>query len=116
MKNGDGSATYTLNDYQTILDEAAEIEAKYGHYFDMVLQMTDNERAYQELRNEINALEQEPQWIPSVWVKWLPNQSTRAIKDWLPNKQTFCSMCSSEEDIVCHLYRHLQTEKKINCL
>lgn len=67
-QNGD-SNSFSVADYQTIIDEAAEIEAKYGHYFELVLQMTDIERSYQELLSEINALEHEPQWIPSVWVK-----------------------------------------------
>ncbi len=56
-------------DLQSIIDEARDIEARYGHYFDMILSITDIERAYQELLREINALEREPQWIPSVWLK-----------------------------------------------
>ncbi|KAJ6222221.1 hypothetical protein RDWZM_000766 [Blomia tropicalis] len=66
--NGDGT-TFCIADFQATLDEAAEIESKYGHYFDMILQMTDIERSYQELLNEINALEHEPQWIPGTWIK-----------------------------------------------
>lgn len=56
-------------DLQSIIDEARDIENHYGHYFDMVLSITDIERAYQELLREINALEREPQWIPSIWMK-----------------------------------------------
>lgn len=67
-QNGDANQ-FTVADYQSIIDEAAEIEAKYGHYFELVLPMTDIERAYQDLLAEINALEHEPQWIPSTWVK-----------------------------------------------
>jgi len=66
--NGEGGS-FCIADFQATIDEAAEIEAKYGHFFDMVLQMTDIERSYQELLNEINALEHEPQWIPGAWVK-----------------------------------------------
>ena len=66
--NGDGN-TFCIADFQATLDEAAEIEAKYSHYFDLVIHMTDIEVAYHELLNEINVLEHEPQWIPSVWVK-----------------------------------------------
>lgn len=71
LKNGQNvnESGISYADYQMILDEANEIESKYGHYFDMVLPMTDIERAYQELRNEITALESEPQWIPSAWIK-----------------------------------------------
>lgn len=56
-------------DLQSIIDEARDIEARYGHYFDMILSITDIERAYQELLREINALEREPQWIPSLWLR-----------------------------------------------
>ena len=57
------------NDLQAIIEEAREIEAKYGHYFDMVLTMTDIDRAFNELMRDINALEREPQWIPKSWLK-----------------------------------------------
>jgi MAGUK p55 subfamily protein 5 len=57
------------SDLQSILEEAREIESKYGHYFDLVLSMTDIDRAFNELMREINALEREPQWIPKVWLK-----------------------------------------------
>ncbi|XP_054157863.1 protein PALS1-like isoform X2 [Oppia nitens] len=56
-------------DLQSIIDEARDIEARYGHYFDMILSITDIERAYQELLREINALEREPQWIPNQWLR-----------------------------------------------
>lgn len=56
-------------DLQSIIDEAREIETRYGHHFDMILSITDIERAYQELLREINALEREPQWIPVTWSK-----------------------------------------------
>ncbi|XP_074601259.1 MAGUK p55 family member stardust [Brevipalpus obovatus] len=52
---------------QSIIDEARDIEARFGHYFDKVLPITDIDRAYQELLREINALEREPQYIPSIW-------------------------------------------------
>ncbi|XP_075585433.1 MAGUK p55 family member stardust isoform X2 [Dermatophagoides farinae] len=69
LKNTSEGSTFTVADYQSIIDEATEIEIKFGHFFDMVLQMTDIESAYQELLTEINALDHEPQWIPSQWVK-----------------------------------------------
>ncbi|RWS06301.1 MAGUK p55 subfamily member 5-like protein [Dinothrombium tinctorium] len=63
------SNNVSTTDLQSIIDEAREIENRYGHYFDMVLSITDIDRAFQELLREINALEREPQWIPSIWVK-----------------------------------------------
>lgn len=51
------------------VEEAREIEDQYGHYFDLVLKMTDLDRAYEQLLNEINSLDRDPQWIPSDWLK-----------------------------------------------
>lgn len=56
-------------DLQSIIEEAKEIENKFGHYFDMILRMTDIDRAYHELILKINALEREAQWIPKSWLK-----------------------------------------------
>lgn len=59
----------STSDLQNIIEEARDIESRYGHYFDMTLTVTDIKRAYDELINEINALEREPQWIPVSWLK-----------------------------------------------
>jgi len=56
-------------DLQSIIEEAKEIENKFGHYFDMILTMTDIDRAYHELIQKINTLEREPQWIQKNWLK-----------------------------------------------
>ena len=58
-----------LNELQAIIDEARDIEVRFGHHFDKVLVVNDIESAYQELLKEINSLEREPQWIPSIWIK-----------------------------------------------
>ncbi|XP_015784327.1 MAGUK p55 subfamily member 5 isoform X3 [Tetranychus urticae] len=58
-----------LNELQAIIDEARDIEVRFGHHFDKVLVVNDIESAYQELLREINSLEREPQWIPSIWIK-----------------------------------------------
>lgn len=59
----------SVAELQAIIDEARDIEQRYGHYFDMILSIVDIDRAYQELLREINALEREPQWVPSSWIK-----------------------------------------------
>ena len=56
-------------DIQSIIEEAKEIETKFGHYFDYILVMNDIDKAYHELLKEINALEKERQWIPKLWMK-----------------------------------------------
>jgi MAGUK p55 subfamily protein 5 len=63
------SNSVSSTELQSIIDEARDIESRFGHYFDMILSITDVDRAYQELLREINALEREPQWIPSIWMK-----------------------------------------------
>ena len=56
-------------DIQSIIEEAKEIETKFGHYFDYILTMNDIDLAYHELLKEINLLEKESQWIPKIWLK-----------------------------------------------
>ncbi|KAI1289995.1 MAGUK p55 subfamily member 7 [Halotydeus destructor] len=68
-ERGGGGNGVSMGDLQAIIDEAREIESRYGHFFDMVLSIVDIDRAYQELLREINALEREPQWIANIWMK-----------------------------------------------
>ncbi len=51
-----------------IKENAREMEANYGHYFDIIVPNYDLDKAYDELLAEINRLEVEPQWVPSHWV------------------------------------------------
>lgn len=52
---------------KAITDEVQMIEAHYLPYFDLVITVTDIDRAYQELLFEIEKIESEPQWIPMFW-------------------------------------------------
>lgn len=52
---------------ESIMKEVHLIEAHYLPYFDLVLTVSDVERAYQELLFEIERIEKEIQWIPSFW-------------------------------------------------
>lgn len=51
-----------------IIATARDMEARWGHLFDMIIINNDTERAYEQLMNEINLLEREPQWVPASWV------------------------------------------------
>lgn len=51
-----------------IIDEAREMEEKYGDLIDAFIVMNNMDSAYNELLNEINKLDIEPQWIPKRWV------------------------------------------------
>uniref|UniRef100_A0A0A9XNQ5 MAGUK p55 subfamily member 5 n=1 Tax=Lygus hesperus TaxID=30085 RepID=A0A0A9XNQ5_LYGHE len=66
IRNGE---TYKEEELKDIIEKAREMEDKYGHYFDMIINNNDTERAYIQLLNEINILEREPQWVPASWVK-----------------------------------------------
>lgn len=52
---------------RAIMAEVQLIEAHYLPYFDLVLTVSNVDRAYQELLSEIVKIEAEPQWIPMFW-------------------------------------------------
>lgn len=55
-------------DLKEIIATARDMEARWGHLFDMIIINNDTERAYHQLLAEINSLEREPQWVPASWV------------------------------------------------
>ena len=44
------------------------MEEMYGHYFDKTIVNTDLERTFDELKQAIDKLDVEPQWVPAFWV------------------------------------------------
>ncbi|XP_026480446.1 MAGUK p55 subfamily member 5-like isoform X2 [Ctenocephalides felis] len=59
---------YKEEELKDIIATAREMEARWGHLFDMIIINNDTERAYQQLLAEINSLEREPQWVPAAWL------------------------------------------------
>ncbi|XP_031626872.1 uncharacterized protein LOC116343112 isoform X4 [Contarinia nasturtii] len=59
---------YKDEDLKEIIATARDMEARWGHLFDMIIINNDTERAYHQLLAEINSLEREPQWVPASWV------------------------------------------------
>lgn len=57
-----------------MVEKAQEMEENYGHYFDKTIVNTDLERTFDELRQTIEKLDVEAQWVPAFWV-----QESRAI-------------------------------------
>ena len=51
-----------------MVDKAREMEETYGHYFDKMIVNTDLERTFDELRQAIDKLDVEAQWVPASWV------------------------------------------------
>uniref|UniRef100_A0A336MLQ9 CSON003436 protein n=2 Tax=Culicoides sonorensis TaxID=179676 RepID=A0A336MLQ9_CULSO len=52
-----------------VIATARDMEARWGHLFDMIIINNDTERAYHQLLAEINSLEREPQWVPANWLQ-----------------------------------------------
>ncbi|XP_050329496.1 protein PALS1 isoform X6 [Bactrocera neohumeralis] len=65
IRNGEPFKEEELKD---IIATARDMEARWGHLFDMIIINNDTDRAYQQLLAEINSLEREPQWVPASWV------------------------------------------------
>ncbi|XP_020715925.1 uncharacterized protein LOC101460084 isoform X1 [Ceratitis capitata] len=65
LRNGEPFKEEELKD---IIATARDMEARWGHLFDMIIINNDTDRAYQQLLAEINSLEREPQWVPASWV------------------------------------------------
>ncbi|XP_039436545.1 protein PALS1 isoform X3 [Culex pipiens pallens] len=59
---------YKEEELKEIIATARDMEARWGHLFDMIIINNDTERAYHQLLAEINSLEREPQWVPSSWL------------------------------------------------
>lgn len=52
---------------KSIMAQVQNIETHYLPYFDLVITVSDVDRACQELLSAIDNLEKEIQWIPSFW-------------------------------------------------
>ena len=51
-----------------MVDKGREMEETYGHYFEKTIVNTDLERTFDELRQVIDKLDVETQWVPASWV------------------------------------------------
>ncbi|XP_013392334.1 MAGUK p55 subfamily member 5 isoform X3 [Lingula anatina] len=58
----------TEDELKEIIERGREMENDYGHYFDYVIVNMDMDKAYDEMLQEINRLEEEPQWVPAMWL------------------------------------------------
>ncbi len=57
------------NDLLDVIDKGREIEELYGHYFDKIIRNTDMDKTYYELVETIDKVQNEEQWIPSMWLQ-----------------------------------------------
>ncbi len=56
-------------DLQDMRQSAEQMDQQYGHLVDMVLVKEDSASACVELRNILERLEREPQWVPVSWIR-----------------------------------------------
>uniref|UniRef100_A0A673JW19 MAGUK p55 subfamily member 3-like n=1 Tax=Sinocyclocheilus rhinocerous TaxID=307959 RepID=A0A673JW19_9TELE len=56
-------------DLQDMRQSAEQMDQQYGHLVDRVLVKEDSASACVELRNILERLEREPQWVPVSWVR-----------------------------------------------
>ncbi|KAK7134505.1 hypothetical protein R3I93_017811 [Phoxinus phoxinus] len=59
----------TNEDLQDMRQSAEQMDQQYGHLVDRVLVKEDSASACVELRNILERLEREPQWVPVSWVR-----------------------------------------------
>lgn len=52
-----------------MLNNAAKLEAVYGHCFDQVIINDDLNKAVNELVLAAHRIETEPQWVPAPWMR-----------------------------------------------
>lgn len=74
------------DELKDIIATARDMEARWGHLFDMIIINTDTERAYLNLMEEINSLEREQQWVPASWVHNWYMQKSHQPTTGAPNK------------------------------
>ncbi|XP_064030276.1 MAGUK p55 subfamily member 2 isoform X3 [Pogoniulus pusillus] len=55
-------------DARRTVEESSRIQRGYGHYFDLSLTNDDLERTFSRLREAMDSLRAQPQWVPVSWV------------------------------------------------
>ncbi|GAB1602482.1 MAGUK p55 subfamily member 6-like [Argonauta hians] len=58
----------TEEDFLHMVDESVQIEQVYKSYFDLIIINDDFNQSYQSLREAIDELSNETQWVPSSWI------------------------------------------------
>ena len=62
------SKTFSADELKNIISESEDIRDRYEHFFDMQIINDDKENTYNVIRNELERLGQEHQWVPVSWV------------------------------------------------
>ncbi|NWT06290.1 MPP2 protein, partial [Mionectes macconnelli] len=68
LESGVATKQLTEADAQRTVEESSRIQRGYGHYFDLSLINDDLERTFMRLREAMDHLRVQPQWVPVTWV------------------------------------------------
>ncbi|XP_063210700.1 MAGUK p55 subfamily member 2 isoform X5 [Chroicocephalus ridibundus] len=68
LESGVGTKQLTEADAKRTVEESDRIQRGYGHYFDLSLTNDDLERTFGRLREAMDRLRAQPQWVPVSWV------------------------------------------------
>ncbi|PRD27864.1 UNVERIFIED_CONTAM: Mpp6 [Trichonephila clavipes] len=62
------ASLYEEEDLRGTVEESARLQRAFDKYFDLVLLNTNFDKTYEQLKEAIDALSTEPQWVPISWV------------------------------------------------
>ncbi|XP_065554916.1 MAGUK p55 subfamily member 2 isoform X4 [Lathamus discolor] len=68
LESGVATKQLTEADARRTVEESGRIQRGYGHYFDLSLTNDDLERTFGQLREAMERLRVQPQWVPVSWV------------------------------------------------
>ncbi|XP_064895677.1 MAGUK p55 subfamily member 2 isoform X10 [Columba livia] len=68
LESGVATKQLTEADARRTVEESGRIQRGYGHYFDLSLTNDDLERTFARLREAMERLRAQPQWVPVSWV------------------------------------------------
>ncbi|NXP16968.1 MPP2 protein, partial [Scytalopus superciliaris] len=68
LESGVATKQLTEADALRTVEESSRIQRGYGHYFDLSLTNDDLERTFGRLREAMDHLRVQPQWVPVTWV------------------------------------------------
>ncbi|XP_068274848.1 MAGUK p55 subfamily member 2 isoform X1 [Nyctibius grandis] len=68
LASGVATKQLTEADARRTAEESGRIQRGYGHYFDLSLTNDDLERTFGRLRDAMDRLRAQPQWVPVTWV------------------------------------------------
>ncbi|RWS23297.1 MAGUK p55 subfamily member 6-like protein, partial [Leptotrombidium deliense] len=59
---------YEDEDLQATIEESSRLQRTYEKYFDLVIVNRNFEKSFEQLKESLDALTVEPQWVPINWV------------------------------------------------